>query len=75
MRESWLIAVERFLDHDVTNARSSFNHVIIPKKKKKKKKEKENRSMYLFVHRSAYTWNFVFSYAFLLRKSFVFLIF
>lgn len=51
MRESWLIAVERFLDRDVTNARSSFNHVIIPKKKKE---ERENRSMHLFVHRLAY---------------------
>lgn len=39
---------------DFSIAMTSFNHVIILKKKKKKKKDRENRSMHLFVHRSAY---------------------
>lgn len=80
MRESWLIAVERFLDRDVTNARRVFffNHVIIPKKKKEKKKkerkkEKIDRCTCLYIGRN-YVGFYSFSYAFFATKILCFLI-
>lgn len=80
MRESWLIAVERFLDRDVTNARRVFFLTMWlyrrRKRRRKKKKERKRKSIDALVCTSVgITWNFIhFRMLFLLRKSFVFLI-
>lgn len=80
MRESWLIAVERFLDRDVTNARQVFFLTMWlyrrRKRRRKKKKERKRKSIDALVCTSVgITWNFIhFRMLFLLRKSFVFLI-